>query len=69
MIIKKVVLRRTKNSVFYPGDLLFYKRRNCEVTILGVDTVFGGYRVIFHDYETVGNLPHDFIKYLYNICN
>lgn len=68
MNIKKVKLRKSKSGIYYPGDLLFYKPRNCEITILGCDTIFGGYRVIFHDIEIIGNIPEEKIKkYSYHI--
>lgn len=68
MQYEKVRLRKAKGNVYYPGDLLYYKKRNCEVTIIGCDTIFGGYKVIFHDSLLVGNLPAENIKYLYHIC-
>lgn len=68
MVVKKVRLKKSKNNVFYPGDLLFYKNRNCEITVVGYDTIFGGYRVIFHDIEIIGNIPEEKMKkYCYKI--
>lgn len=68
MKYEKVRLRKSKDNVYYPGDLLYYKKRNCEVTIIGYDTIFGGYKVIFHDSNLVGNIPTEKLKYCYHIC-
>lgn len=69
MNIKKVKLRKAKDRVYYTGDLLFYRISNCEITILGYDTILGDYLVIFHDIERIGHLPEKQVaKYCYHIC-
>lgn len=58
MDIKKVKIRKIKEPFnLATGDLIFHKRRKCEITILRINNTFSGYDVIYHDYEFVGGLP------------
>lgn len=50
------------------GDLIFHKRRKCDLTILGFDSIYSGYRVRFHDNYMIGNLPiESVLKYCYHL--
>lgn len=60
MKYQKVKLRKIDDPFnLQVGDLIFHKTRLCEVTILGYDSIFLGYRVIFHDVNIMGNLPFE----------
>lgn len=64
MKYEKVKLRKINDPFsLQTGDLIFHKSRLCEVTILGLDNIFSGYRVIFHDVNIMGNLPFESVLY------